>query len=102
MRLEGKIIIVVASSGTVALLLLGGRMAHSRFQIPIIVTDRSTCGIKQGSQIVEIMTKTSFIIWDEAPMEHRNYFEAVDRSLSDILHFIGSDTFWRKNSCSWW
>ena len=92
MRLKGKIVIVVATSGTTTLLLPGGRMAHSRFQIPIIVTDRSTCGIKQGSQIAEVMTKASLIIWDEAPMAHRNCFEAVDRSLSDILHLTGSDS----------
>jgi hypothetical protein len=33
------------------------------------------------------MTRASLIIWDEAPMAHRNCFEAVDRSLRDILHF---------------
>ncbi|XP_050263851.1 uncharacterized protein LOC126708072 [Quercus robur] len=33
------------------------------------------------------MTKASLIIWDEAPMAHRNCFEAVDRSLKDILRF---------------
>ena len=92
MRLKGKIVIVVISSGIVALLLPRERMAHSRFQIPIIVTAHSTCGIKQGSQIAEVMTKASLIIWDEAPMVHRNCFEAVDRSLSDILHFTSSDS----------
>ena len=67
-------------------------MAHLRFQIPIIVTKNSTCGIKQGSQIAELMTKASLIIWDETPMTHRNYFEAVDRSLRDILHFTASNS----------
>ena len=33
------------------------------------------------------MTKASLIIWDEAPMAHRNCFEAIDRSLRDILRF---------------
>ena len=92
LHLEGKIVIVVISSGIVALLLPRERMAHSRFQIPIIVTAHSTCGIKQGSQIAEVMTKASLIIWDEAPMAHRNCFEVVDCSLSDILHFTGSDS----------
>ena len=67
-------------------------MTHSRFQIPIIVTGYSTCGIKQGSQIAEVMTKASLIIWDEALMAHQNCFEVVDCSLSDILHFTGSDS----------
>jgi hypothetical protein len=87
LRSEGKIVIAVASSGIAALLLPGGRTAHSRFQIPINVTDSSTCGFKQGSHLAELMTKTSLIIWDEAPMAHRNCFEAVDRSLRDILRF---------------
>ena len=62
-----------------------------RFQIPIIVTDSSTCRIKQGSQIAELMTDASLIIWDEALMTHRNCFEAVDRSLRDILRFTASN-----------
>jgi hypothetical protein len=33
------------------------------------------------------MSKVSLIIWDEAPMAHRNCFEAVDRSLRDLLRF---------------
>jgi len=87
LRSEGKIVIAVASSGIAALLLPGGRTAHSRFQIPINVTDNSTCGIKQGSHLVELVTRTSLIIWDKAPMAHRNCFEALDRSLIDILRF---------------
>nr|XP_023877127.1 uncharacterized protein LOC111989564 [Quercus suber] len=59
---EGKTVIAIASSGIAALLLPGRRTAHSRFQIPINVTDSSTCGIKQGSQIAELMTKASLIV----------------------------------------
>ncbi|XP_023916072.1 uncharacterized protein LOC112027653 [Quercus suber] len=92
LRLEGKIVIAIASSRIAALLLPGRRTAHSRFQIPINVTNSSTCGIKQGSQIAELMTKASLIVWDEAPMAHRNCFEAVDRSLRDILHFSNSNS----------
>ena len=78
---QGKIVLVVASSCIAALLLSGGRTAHSKFQIPIIVTQESTCGIKQGTHAAELMTKVSLIIWNEAPMAHRNCFEVVDRSL---------------------
>ena len=70
----------------------GGRITHSRFQIPIIVIENSTCGIKQGSQILELMTKASLIIWDEVPMTHRNCFEAVDSSLREILRFTASNS----------
>jgi hypothetical protein len=80
-RSEGKIALAIASSGIAALLLLGGRTAHSRFHIPINVNDDSTCDIKQRSQTAELLSKTSIILWDEAPMAHRNCFEALDRSL---------------------
>jgi hypothetical protein len=32
-----------------------------------------------------LLNKTSLIIWDDAHMAHRNYFEALDKSLCDIL-----------------
>ena len=62
LRSEEKIAITVTSSGIAALLLPGGRIAHSRFQIPINVTDSSTCEFKQGPHLAEFMTRTSLII----------------------------------------
>ncbi|XP_050278246.1 uncharacterized protein LOC126719772 [Quercus robur] len=84
-RSKGKIALAVASSSIAALLLPGGRTAHSRFHIPINVNDESTCEIKQKTQTAELLLKTSIILWDEAPMANRNCFEAVNRSLQDIL-----------------
>ena len=42
---RGDIVITVASSGIAATLLPSGRTAHSRFAIPIEVTESSTCTI---------------------------------------------------------
>jgi len=58
LRSEGKIVIAVASCGIAALLLQGGRTAHSRFRIPINITDESTCKIKQGTHLAELLKKT--------------------------------------------
>jgi hypothetical protein len=45
MRVRGGIALAVASSGIAALLMEGGRTAHSRFKIPIQgLHDASTCG----------------------------------------------------------
>ncbi|KAM4086627.1 hypothetical protein ACJW30_10G116900 [Castanea mollissima] len=82
---KGKIALPVTSSGIAALLLPGGRIAHSRFHIPINVNDDSTFDIKQRTQVAKLLSKTSIILWDEALMAHRNCFEAVDRTLRDIL-----------------
>jgi hypothetical protein len=84
-RCEGKIVLVVASCGITALLLEGGRTTHSRFHIPLNTTEESTCDIKQGTDLAALLNKTSLIIWDEASMAHRNCFEALDKSLRDIL-----------------
>lgn len=47
--LKGKVVLNVASSGIAALLLPGGRTAHSRFSIPLVLTKCSTCAIKKRS-----------------------------------------------------
>jgi hypothetical protein len=84
-RSAGKIVLAVASCGIVALLLEGGTTAHSRFHIPLNTTDESTCDIKQHSDLAALLNKTSDILWDEAPMAHRNCFKALDKTLWDIL-----------------
>ena len=92
LRSEGKIVLAVASSGIAALLLQGGRTAHSRFHIPINITEESTCEIKQGSHLAELVKKTSLILWDEAPMANKHCFEALDKSLRDILRFTNQNS----------
>ncbi len=83
-RLDGKIAIAVASSGIAALLLDSGRTAHSRFKIPLKLTETSLLNINQQSDLAELIKQTKLIIWDEAPMAHRFTFEVVNRSFRDI------------------
>jgi len=82
---QGKIVLAVASSGIASLLLLGGRIAHSRFKIPIDLHDESTCNITQQMKVAALVCKVDLIIWDEALMMHRRAFEAVDRTLHDLM-----------------
>jgi hypothetical protein len=86
-RLQGqrKIVLVVASSGIASLLLLGGKTAHSRFKILIDLHNESTCNITQQMKVAELVRKADLIIWDEAPMMHRQAFEAVDQTLRDLM-----------------
>jgi hypothetical protein len=80
------IVLCVASSGIAALLLKGGRTAHSVFKIPIEgLTDESTCSIPKESLRAEMLRLTKLAIWDEAPMHNRKCHEAVDRTLRDIM-----------------
>jgi hypothetical protein len=80
-RSQHKIALAVAGSGIAALLLDGGRTAHSRFRIPVNCKVESVCFIKMNSALAELLRKTSAIIWDEAPTCHQFTVEALDRML---------------------
>lgn len=83
-RAQGKIALAVASSGIAALLLPGGRTSHSRFKIPLNIQEHPVCAIKKNTHLAHLIQQTSLIIWDEAPVNHRHCFEALDRTLRDI------------------
>ncbi|XP_071739381.1 uncharacterized protein [Rutidosis leptorrhynchoides] len=85
LRSSGKIVLAVASSGIASLLLPSGRTAHSRFKLPLVITDESMCNVKKNTQMATLLQNTDLIIWDEAPMNDKRCFEALDRSFRDIL-----------------
>ncbi|XP_050093817.1 uncharacterized protein LOC126576549 [Anopheles aquasalis] len=84
-RRQSKIALAVASSGIAALLLTGGKTAHSTFKLPLILDENSVCNIPAQSQVAELMRQASLIVWDEASMSSRFALEAVDRTLQDIV-----------------
>ncbi|KAK8938689.1 hypothetical protein KSP39_PZI011162 [Platanthera zijinensis] len=86
LRHAGHIVLATASSGIAATLLPGGTTAHLRFKIPIPVEAGSFCKFAKMSEIHKLIQHCSAILWDEAPMSHRHVFEAVDRSLQDMLN----------------
>ncbi|CAJ2637132.1 unnamed protein product [Trifolium pratense] len=90
-RSKGSIVLNAASSGIAALLLPGGRTAHSTFALPFLLNEQSTCGIKWKSVRAELLRKTKLIIWDEAPMMHRFCFEAFDRTMRDIMSSVNPE-----------
>ncbi|KAF8077404.1 hypothetical protein N665_1040s0008 [Sinapis alba] len=81
----------VASSGISALLLPNGRIVHSRFNIPLKLIEESFCRITAGTMLAELIQKTELIIWDEALMTHKHAFEALDRTLKDIMSSINPE-----------
>ncbi|XP_021971453.1 ATP-dependent DNA helicase pif1-like [Helianthus annuus] len=68
-----------------------GRTTHSQFLILINLNEDSICPIIPNSDVANLLKKTSLIIWEEALMIHRHGFEALDRTLKDILKCDGSD-----------
>jgi hypothetical protein len=83
-RSERKIALAIASSGIAATLLDRGTTAHSRFKIPIIINENSTCNIPAQSALAGLIRDAELVFWDEAVMQHRHVFEAVDRTFQDI------------------
>ena len=87
LRGQGKIVLCAASSGIAALLLIGGRTAHSFFKIPIKIHESSTCCIGKHTDLAELICITDLVIWDEAPMLHCHIHEAVDHTFHDIHNY---------------
>ena len=60
------------------------------------MTDESVCTIKKNIQLAGLLKKTNVIVWDEARMNDRRCFEALDRTLRYILdspdHLFGKKT----------
>jgi hypothetical protein len=84
-RGQSDIVLCAASSGIAALLLSGGRTAHSMFKIPVEhLHQHSTCSIAKESQYAEMLRAAKLVIWDEAGNQSRYAFEAVDRLLQDV------------------
>ena len=83
-RSQGRIVLCVASSGIAAVLLPGGRTAHSRFRIPLEIHDDSFCPVAPASDLGRLLQEAVLVIWDEVPMQHRYCFEAVHRMLQDV------------------
>uniref|UniRef100_A0A6N2MLM3 ATP-dependent DNA helicase n=1 Tax=Salix viminalis TaxID=40686 RepID=A0A6N2MLM3_SALVM len=47
--------------------------------------------LKKSTHLSRLIEMTTLIVWDEAPMNNRYYFEALDRSLRDVLGQINAD-----------
>ncbi|CDF35745.1 ATP dependant DNA Helicase Pif1 [Chondrus crispus] len=85
LRSRRKQVIAVATSAVAAVLLDGGRTAHSVFKIPIPVSAESTCNFSTNSDTSRTLQQVDLIIWDEIVMCRRNCIETVDRSLRDLM-----------------
>ena len=79
-RSMGQIAIATATSGIAASIMPGGRTAHSRFKIPIKLSDNSMCGFTKQSGTAKLLKQASLIIWDEVAMTKRQAVETLDRT----------------------
>lgn len=87
LRGQGKVVLIVASTGIAALQLPGGWTAHSMFKLPLneYVVPGAVCHIKGESQRAELIRKSDLIIFDELCMVHKYCVEALDNTLRDLM-----------------
>ena len=88
-RSVGKVALAVATTGIAALQLTGGKTVHIAFKVPIDPSGRRrglmTLNIKKNSAIGKlILNDLAVLVWDEAPMIHRDIFESIDHTLRDL------------------
>jgi len=58
---------------------------HSTLTVPIEVNEAPSLTMEKDSPRADLVRAAKMIMWDEAPMMYRWYFEAVDRSMCDIM-----------------
>lgn len=82
----GEIVLPFASSGVASILLPRGKIAPLIFNVPLNVSEKSTCvSVWSRADLATLLIKTKLIIWDETYMLHKYCLEALDRSLKDIM-----------------
>ena len=85
-RSSGRVALAVAMAGIAALLLPGGRTAHSRFRLPVPVPlEGCKSNIKPNTVAAKLIMDAAVIIWDEAPTASKAMFEAVDTCLRELI-----------------
>ncbi|OBZ81222.1 ATP-dependent DNA helicase PIF4 [Choanephora cucurbitarum] len=87
-RRNHGITLAVSASGTAALLLKGGKTAHSLFKIPLKCDIHTMCSFTSASPTAQLIRSAELILWDEASMISRDVLEAVDRSFKDVCKQI--------------
>nr|GEV65137.1 DNA helicase [Tanacetum cinerariifolium] len=85
-----------------SLLLPSGRTTHSRFKLPLELTEESLCRITKNTQLGKLLADTDLIIWDEAPMNDHVVFkhsiEASETSLTNRSLYLEANTTLEERS----
>jgi len=59
---------------------------HSTFKILVSTLHNPVCNIFQGFELSQLLKQDNLIIWDKAPMTHKYYFEALEKTLNHIMN----------------
>ncbi|GKB40121.1 ATP-dependent DNA helicase PIF1-like protein [Tanacetum coccineum] len=84
-RSEGHVALATATSRIAASILPGGRTAHSRFKIPLDLSERAVCRVSKQSSLATFIKDSKLIIREEAPVAKRSAIEALNNLLQDLI-----------------
>lgn len=84
-RSQNEIVLPFATTGISALLLKGGRTAHSGFKLPIPMFDHSLSSMNMNSVNAKTIRKSKLIIIDESSMLLSNSLRCINILLQDIM-----------------
>ncbi|XP_074271487.1 uncharacterized protein LOC141595423 [Silene latifolia] len=83
-RLMGKIVLPIASSGIVAANIPTGRTCHSMFKLPLDLDSSLSCAVPKQGSLAALLREVVILIWDEASMARKESVEALDALLRDL------------------
>ena len=80
------IAVAVPSSEIAAVLLQGGRTAHSTLRLPLNLShcEAPLCSITKGTGEAKVLQEYGLIVRDECTTAHRQALEALDRRFQDL------------------
>ncbi|GBN45334.1 hypothetical protein AVEN_233025-1 [Araneus ventricosus] len=82
----GEIVVPMAWTGIAAIILEGGRTAHSRLKLPVSILDNSSCRIRHNTEDGRFLKAAKLIIWNECTMTPHHALSAVYRLLRDLMN----------------
>jgi hypothetical protein len=86
LRTQSEVALALASSGTAATLMQGGRTAHSALNLSLDIArqENPSCNISRASGRAQVLKACNLIVWDECTMAHKKTLEALDVTMRDL------------------
>ena len=86
-RGQGNVAFGLATTGVASVELKNGQTVHRQLKVPLNLdlTDTPSCSISRQSPLADLIARCKVILIDEATMLNRKAYEAIDRTLRDVL-----------------
>ena len=85
-RSDGFIALGTALSAAASKLLENGSTLHSKLKVPIQIKETSFCDFSKNNATGKLLLMASLLIIDEVTMGHKYIYEAIDRTLKNLLN----------------